>query len=151
MFGRYSLDVEGLAYAGGNWDESKYRTFIPDSDNCIPVTDKGYLKEDIVGLFCAWLKKVYRIETFEENLNFIADALGTNGNTSREKIRNYFLKGFIEDHNKIYKKRPIYWMFDSGNNNGFKALCYMHRWNKDTIGRVRVDYLHKVQKYMKMK
>ena len=146
MFGRYSLDVEGLAYAGGNWDESKYRTFIPDSDNCIPVTDKGYLKEDIVGLFCAWLKKVYRIETFEENLNFIADALGTNGNTSREKIRNYFLKGFIEDHNKIYKKRPIYWMFDSGNNNGFKALCYMHRWNKDTIGRVRVDYLHKVQK-----
>ncbi|HHU54036.1 MAG TPA: BREX-1 system adenine-specific DNA-methyltransferase PglX [Clostridiaceae bacterium] len=146
IFGRYSLDVEGLAYAGGDWDDSKYQTFIPDNDNCVPITDTEYLEDDIVGLFSAWLKKVYGKETFEENLDFIADALGTRGNTSREKIRNYFLKDFIKDHNRIYKKRPIYWMFDSGRNDGFKALCYIHRWTEDTIGHMRVEYLHRIQR-----
>lgn len=146
MFGRYSLDVDGLAYAGGEWDESKYKTFIPDADNCIPITDEEYFEDDIVGLFCAWLKKVYGEETLEENLDFIANALGNKGKTSREVIRNYFLTDFIKDHIKTYQKRPIYWLFDSGKQNGFKALVYMHRWNADTIGNVRVEYLHRIQR-----
>ena len=146
MLGRYSLDVEGLAYAGGEWDDSKYTTFIPDIDNCIPVTDEEYFEDDIVGLFCDWLKKVYGEDTLEENLTFIAQALGNKGNTSREVIRNYFLTDFIKEHIKTYKKRPIYWMFDSGKQNGFKALVYMHRWNTDTIGNMRVEYLHRMQR-----
>lgn len=146
MFGRYSLDVDGLAYAGGQWDDSKYSTFIPDADNCIPITDEEYFEDDIVGLFCDWLKKVYGEDILEENLNFIAKALGNKGSTSREIIRNYFLNDFIKDHIKIYQKRPIYWLFDSGKQNGFKALCYMHRWNADTIGHMRVEYLHRMQR-----
>lgn len=146
MLGRYSLDVEGLAFAGGEWDDSKYTTFIPDIDNCIPVTDEEYFEDDIVGLFCDWLKKVYGEDTLEDNLNFIAQALGNKGNTSREVIRNYFLNDFIKEHIKTYKKRPIYWMFDSGKQNGFKALVYMHRWNADTIGNMRVEYLHRMQR-----
>lgn len=146
MFGRYSLDVDGLAYAGGEWDGSKYKTFIPDADNCIPITDEEYFKDDIIGLFCAWLKKVYGEDTLEENLDFIANALGNKGKTSREVIRNYFLTDFIKDHIKTYQKRPIYWLFDSGKQNGFKALVYMHRWNADTIGNVRVEYLHRIQR-----
>lgn len=146
MFGRYSLDEDGLAYAGGEWDNSKYDTFIPDEDNCIPITDEEYFEDDIVGLFCAWLKKVYGEDTLEENLDFIANALGNKGKTSREVIRNYFLKDFIKDHIKTYQKRPIYWLFDSGKQNGFKTLVYMHRWNADTIGNVRVEYLHRIQR-----
>lgn len=146
MFGRYSLDEDGLAYAGGEWDNSKYDTFIPDEDNCIPITDEEYFEDDIVGLFCAWLKKVYGEDTLEENLDFIANALGNKGKTSREVIRNYFLTDFIKDHIKTYQKRPIYWLFDSGKQNGFKALVYMHRWNADTIGNVRVEYLHRIQR-----
>lgn len=146
MFGRYSLDVDGIAYAGGDWDESKYSTFIPDVDNCIPITDEEYFEDDIVGLFCAWLKKVYGEDTLEENLDFIAKALGNKGATSREVIRNYFLNDFIKDHIKTYQKRPIYWLFDSGKQNGFKALCYMHRWNADTTGNMRVEYLHRMQR-----
>ena len=146
MFGRYSLDEDGLAYAGGEWDNSKYNTFIPDEDNCIPITDEEYFEDDIVGLFCAWLKKVYGEDTLEENLDFIANALGNKGKTSREVIRNYFLTDFIKDHIKTYQKRPIYWLFDSGKQNGFKALVYMHRWNADTIGNVRVEYLHRIQR-----
>lgn len=146
MFGRYSLDVEGLAYAGGDWDGSKYKTFIPDPDNCIPVTDEEYFRDDIVVRFVDFIRTVYGADTLEENLTFIADALGTRGNTSRERIRNYFLNDFIKDHIKMYQKRPIYWMFDSGKQNGFRALVYMHRWNADTTGNVRVEYLHKLQR-----
>jgi len=146
MFGRYSLDVDGLAYAGGEWNDSKYTTFIPDEDNCIPITDEEYFEDDIVGLFVAFVKKVYGIETLEENLDFIAKALGNKGDTSREVIRNYFVKDFIKDHVKTYQKRPIYWLYDSGKQDGFKALIYMHRYNADTTGIVRVDYLHKMQK-----
>lgn len=146
MFGRYSLDSEGLAYAGGEWDGSKYKTFIPDPDNCIPVTDEEYFRDDIVVRFVDFIRTVYGADTLEENLTFIADALGTRGNTSRERIRNYFLNDFIKDHIKMYQKRPIYWLFDSGKQNGFKALVYMHRWNADTTGNVRVEYLHKLQR-----
>ena len=146
MFGRYSLDVDGLAYAGGEWDNSKYTTFLPDKDNCIPITDEEYFEDDILGLLCTWLKKAYGADTLEENIDFIAKALGNKGNTSREIIRNYFLKDFFKEHCKIYQKRPIYWLFDSGKQNGFKALVYMHRWNADTVGNLRVEYLHRMQR-----
>ena len=146
MFGRYSLDVDGLAYAGGEWDESRYKIFLPDEDNCIPVTDEEYFKDDIVGRFVEFVRTVYGSDTLEENLDFVANALAGKGSTSREVIRNYFLNDFIKDHIKTYQKRPIYWMFDSGKQNGFKALVYMHRWNADTTGNVRVEYLHRVQR-----
>ena len=146
MFGRYSLDMDGLAYAGGEWDASKYITFIPDEDNCIPVTDVEYFDDDIVGRFVEFVRTVYGEDTLEENLRFVADALGGKGTTSREIIRNYFLNDFIKDHIKTYQKRPIYWMFDSGKQNGFKALIYMHRYDENTIGRIRADYLFKMQR-----
>jgi type II restriction/modification system DNA methylase subunit YeeA len=146
MFGRYSLDEEGLVYAGGEWDADKYKTFAPTPDNCIPITDDTYFKEDIVSRFVEFVRIVYGEETLEKNLIFIADALGTKGNSSRDRIRNYFLGDFIKDHIRIYQKRPIYWLFDSGKENGFKALVYMHRWNADTTGRVRVEYLHKLRR-----
>lgn len=146
MFGRYSLDADGLAYAGGEWDASKYSTFLPDIDGILPITDEEYLEDDIVTLLCVWLKKVYGADTLEENLDFIAKALGNKGATSREVIRNYFLKDFFADHCKIYQKRPIYWLFDSGKQNGFKALIYLHRYTPDTVGNVRIDYLHRMQR-----
>ena len=146
MFGRYSLDETGLAYASGEWNIGKYHTYIPDEDNIIPVTDEEYFEDDIVGRFVKFIKCVYGEESLEANLKYIADALGNKGKTPREVIRNYFLNDFVNDHNKIYQKRPIYWMFDSGKQNGFKALVYMHRWDGDTTGKVRVEYLHKMQK-----
>ena len=146
IFGRYSLDAEGLAYAGGEWDDLKYTTFIPDQDNCIPITDEEYFEDDILGRFVEFVKCVYEEGTLEENLDFIAKALGNKGNTSREIIRNYFIKDFYKDHIQMYQKRPIYWLYDSGKQNGFKALVYMHRYTADTSGIVRVDYLHKMQK-----
>ena len=146
MFGRYSLDVEGLAYAGGEWDDSKYSTFIPDADNCIPITDEAYFEDDIVGRLAEFVRVVYGDDTLEENLAFIASALGNKGDSSREVIQNYFLNDFIKDHIKTYQKRPIYWQFDSGKKNGFKALVYMHRWNADTVGNLRVEYLHRMQR-----
>lgn len=148
ILGRYSLDEEGIVNAGGEWENSKYRSFVPDADNIIPITDEEYFEDDIVGLFCKWLKQVYGTETLEENLDFIANALGNKGDSSREVIRNYFLKDFFSDHCKTYLKRPIYWLFDSGKENGFKALIYLHRYNADTVGRVRTDYLHKEQAYV---
>lgn len=151
MFGRYSLNEEGLVYAGGEWDDSKYTTFIPDKDNIIPITDEEYLEDDIVSRFCTWLKTVFGAKSLETNLDFIAKALGNKGDTSREIIRNYFLNDFFKDHCNTYSitgsgKRPIYWLFDSGKQNGFKALVYLHRYNADTIGNVRVDYLYRMQR-----
>lgn len=145
MMGRYSLDVDGLAYAGGDWDSSKYKTFIPDKDAIIPITDDEYFKDDIVGRFVDFVRTVYGTDTLEENLKFIADALGEKGSTSREVIRNYFLNDFYKDHCKIYQKRPIYWLFDSGKKNGFKCLAYMHCYQPDTIARIRTDYVHEQQ------
>ncbi len=190
MFGRYSLDVEGLVYAGGDFN-SKYCRWIrqfgdraneeidengnlihggwagssiweydgvrrdgkwvassypPDTDGILPITDEEYLEDDIVSRLCGWLKAVYGADTLEENLDFIAGALGGKGNSSREIIRSYFLKDFFKDHCKTYQKRPIYWLFDSGKQNGFKALIYLHRYTQDTIGNLRVDYLHKMQR-----
>lgn len=146
MLGRYSTDSEGVIYAGGEWDESKYRRFIPDKDNCILITDEEYFSDDIVGRFIEFVKCVFGSGSLEENLDFIAHALESNGNTSKEIIRNYFVKDFYKNHVKTYQKRPIYWLYDSGKQNGFKALIYMHRYTTDTTGIVRVDYLHKMQK-----
>ena len=182
MFGRYSLEREGLVFAGENFEDVFKRNclkdndgsrltfggisiaintecsyvkvgddwvptaFPPDADNCIPITDTPYFEDDIVSRFVAFVKVVYGEDTLEENLQFIADALGNKGDTSREVIRNYFLSDFFKDHEKIYQKRPIYWLFDSGKQNGFKALVYMHRWNADTIGNVRAEYLERMQK-----
>uniref|UniRef100_UPI0035208BA5 BREX-1 system adenine-specific DNA-methyltransferase PglX n=1 Tax=Blautia faecicola TaxID=2509240 RepID=UPI0035208BA5 len=148
ILGRYSLDEESISYAGGKWDDSRYKSFLPDADNCIPITDEEYFADDIVGRFVEFIKTVYGSDSLEENLDFIANALGNKGDTSREVIRNYFLKDFYADHLKVYQKRPIYWLFDSGKQNGFKALIYMHRYDADTVGRVRTDYLHRAQKYV---
>lgn len=153
MFGRYSLNEEGLIYAGGEWESGRYTTFQPDKDNIIPITDEEYFEDDIVSRFCDWLKTAFGTKSFETNMDFIAKALGNKGDTSREVIRNYFLNDFFKDHCNTYSvtgsgKRPIYWLFDSGKQNGFKALIYMHRYDEDTVGRVRTDYLHKAQKYV---
>ena len=144
MFGRYSLDVDGLAYAGGEWDSSKYVSYAADKDNIIPICDDEYFEDDIVGLFVKFVKTVYGVDTLDENLKFIADALGGKGQP-KDVIRNYFLSDFYSDHCKIYQKRPIYWLFDSGKKNGFKALIYMHRYQPDTIARIRTDYVHEQQ------
>lgn len=146
MFGRYSLDFDGVAYAGGEWNAEKYRTFIPDDGNCIPITDEEYFTNDIVKRIVDFVQTVYGEGTLEENLDFIAEVLGTKGSTARQKIRAYFLNDFFKDHIKTYQKRPIYWLFDSGKQDGFKALVYMHRWNANTIGNVRVEYLHTLQR-----
>ena len=159
MFGRYSLDVDGLVYAGGDFtnhyplttnhfDSLTTNHYHVDADNVIPITDTEYFSDDIVTRFVEFIKVVYGQETLEENLDFTAQALGNKGNTSREIIRNYFLKDFYADHVKVYQKRPIYWLFDSGKENGFKALMYMHRYDQDTVGRVRADYLHKAQAFI---
>jgi type II restriction/modification system DNA methylase subunit YeeA len=144
MFGRYSLDVDGLAYAGGDWDDSKYKKYPADKDNIIPICDDEYFPDDIVGRFVKFIETVYGTDTLEENLQFIAAALGGK-ETPREVIRNYFLNDFYTDHCKIYQKRPIYWLFDSGKKNGFKALIYLHRYQPDTLARMRTDYVHEQQ------
>ena len=145
IFGRYSLDQPSLAYAGGDWNPDQYHTFLPDADNVIPITDEEYFTDDLTGLFVAWVKKVFGAGSLEDNLAFIAKALGVKGTSPRAVIRNYFLNGFYADHVKIYQKRPIYWLYDSGKQNGFKALIYMHRYNADTSGLVRADYLYKME------
>ena len=144
MLGRYSLDVPGLAFAGGTWDDSKYSTYKPDKDGIIPVSDDEYFEDDIVALFIDWLKAAYGEDTLEENLKWLAGALGGKG-TARDVLRKYFLTGFYKDHCKTYQKRPIYWLFDSGKKNGFKCLIYMHRYQPDTIARIRTDYVHEQQ------
>ena len=188
MFGRYSLDIPGLVYAGGNFDEKYCRwisqfgdhanekidadgqlieggwagsslwkydgvrvenqwckaSYPPDTDNIIPICDDEYFEDDIVGLFVEFVKTVYGVDTLDENLKFIADALGGKGQP-KDVIRNYFLNDFYKDHCKIYQKRPIYWLFDSGKKNGFKVLIYMHRYQPDTIARIRTDYVHEQQ------
>ena len=147
MFGRYSLDEEGLAFAGGEFDKNKYSKFIPDEDNCIPITDSEYFSDDIVTRFIEFVKTVYGEETLEENLKFIAQALSNKNDAPKDIIREYFLKSFYDDHLKRYKKRPIYWLYDAGKKNGFKALIYMHRYNEQTTAKVRIGYLHELQKH----
>ena len=155
MFGRYIVDKEGLQYAGGSWSEffatcnSQLATTMIDSNNIIPITDEEYFNDDIVSYFVNFVRLVYGEETLEENLKFIADALGGTG-TPREIIRKYFLTDFYKDHLKTYQKRPIYWLFDSGKKNGFKALIYMHRYTPDLLARMRTDYVHELQEKYRM-
>ncbi|MBU3219540.1 BREX-1 system adenine-specific DNA-methyltransferase PglX [Clostridium algidicarnis] len=176
MFGRYSLDEPGLIFAGYdkkcdefhkaneeekckfrwncleaewdyNFDYSKYKSFMPDVDNVIPITEDEYFEDDIVSRFIEFVRTVYGEETLEENLDFIADSIGRKpSETARQAIRRYFIKNFYKDHLKVYQKRPIYWMFESGKNDGFKALVYMHRYNAQTVAKVRTDYLHTLQR-----
>lgn len=192
MFGRYSLDREGLVFAGGDFDRVywKYKgqapldengnvpegygyagvssapynypcfwsdtadwgamprlSFAPDADNCLPITEEHFFEDDIVTQFVDFVKAVFGEESLENNLRYLAENLGIKGNgTAREKIRQYFLKEFFKDHCKVYQKRPIYWLFDTGKKNGFKALCYVHRWTVNTVGNVRIDYMHKLQR-----
>ena len=161
IFGRYSHYVEGLVYAGGDWNaaEAKLRGIrqealgnrqeaveflMPDRDNILPICDDEYFDDDLANRIFKWVEIVYGKETLEENLRFIADALGGKG-TAREVIRNYLLNDFYADHLKIYQKRPIYWQFSSGKKNGFKALIYMHRYQPDLLARMRTDYVHEQQ------
>ncbi len=173
MFGRYSIDAEGLIYAGGDFKEKwkcengqwKVRkivrdeegkvvedtwvdaTFVPDMDNVLPITNDEYFEDDIVSRFVQFLKVTFGEDTLEENLDYIADAIGRKSSeTARQAIRRYFLKEFYKDHVQVYQKKPIYWLFDSGKQDGFKALIYMHRYDEFTVARVRTDYLHKLQK-----
>lgn len=146
MFGRYSLDKKGLIHAGGEFDESRYKKFKVDPDNIIPITDETYFDDDIVKRFKKFIEVAFGKETLNENLDFIAETLGKKGTeTSEETIRRYFVNDFFNDHCKIYQKRPIYWLLDSGKKNGFKALIYMHRYNENLIPKARLDYLHRVQ------
>lgn len=144
MFGRYSPTYDGLAYAGGTWDDGKYNIYKPDADGIIPICDDEYFEDDMVGRFVEFVRVVYGDSSLEDNLRFIANALGGKGQP-KEVIRNYFLNDFYTDHCKIYQKRPIYWMFDSGKKNGFKCLIYLHRYQPDTIARIRTDYVHEQQ------
>ena len=144
MFGRYSLDEDGIVYAGGEWSDERYKTYNPDKDSIIPICDDEYFSDDVVGRFIEFVEKVYGKNALEDNLQFIADALGGKG-SAREIIRNYFINDCYADHLKIYQKRPIYWLFDSGKKNGFKCLVYMHRYKPDTIARIRTDYVHEQQ------
>ena len=146
MFGRYSLDNDGLQYTGGEFKIKNYHKFIPDMDDIIPVLDSEYFEDDIVGRFVEFVKVCFGEDYLEENLDFIANALAKNKKPSREKIRDYFLKNFFNDHKKTYKKRPIYWQFSSGKHNGFSCLIYMHRYEPSLVARIRTDYLHKTQK-----
>ena len=144
MFGRYSPTYDGLAYAGGTWDDSKYNIYKPDADGIIPICDDEYFEDDMMGRFVEFVRVVYGDSSLEDNLRFIANALGGKGQP-KEVIRNYFLNDFYTDHCKIYQKRPIYWLFDSGKKNGFKCLIYLHRYQPDTIARIRTDYVHEQQ------
>lgn len=192
MFGRYSLDREGLVFAGGDFDRvywkhkgqapldengevpfgggyagvsiapynyprfwndtqdcenTPYLRFAPDADNCLPITEEHFFEDDIVTQFVDFVKAVFGEESLENNLRYVAENLGIKqGGTAREKIRQYFLKEFYKDHCKVYQKCPIYWLFDTGKKNGFKALCYVHRWTVNTVGSVRIDYMHKLQR-----
>ena len=144
IMGRYSFDYEGLIYAGGVFDWDKYKTIIPDKDNVIPICDDEYFDDDLCNKVIMVIKKIFGEDTLEENLQFIANTLGGSG-TSREVLRNYLLNDFYNDHLKIYQKRPIYWMLDSGKKNGFKALIYMHRYTPDLLAKIRTDYVHEQQ------
>ncbi len=146
IFGRYSLDEEGLIYAGGEFNKNRYKSYEVELDNIITLTEDNYFGDDIVTKFKKFVEIVYGKETLYENLEFIAETLGKrNGENSEGTIRRYFVNDFYNDHVKMYQKRPIYWLFDSGKKNGFKCLIYMHRYNEGVVSKIRLDYLHRMQ------
>lgn len=144
--GRYSLDVEGLAYAGGEWNSMNYVTYQPDNDGIIPIYPQFGMVDGLTGRIIKLIKIIYGEETYKENIDFIADALGKNNNESSEETLNrYFNDSFFSDHLLMYKTktsgpRPIYWMFSSGKNNAFKCLVYLHRYNEETLARINSKY-----------
>lgn len=145
-FGRYSLDEEGLIYAGGEFDSLRYKTIPVDKDNILPILPESYFKDDIVSRFVDFVRITFSEETLSENLDFVANALGRKkGETAKETLRRYFLNDFYKDHIKTYSKRPIYWLFTSGKEKAFNCLIYMHRYDKTTLSRIRTDYLHDYQ------
>ena len=141
IMGRYSLDVEGLVYAGGEWDSTKYITYKPDDDGIVPIYSKLGMSDSLTARIIALIKHVYGEDTYRQNIDFIAEALGKKQNESSEETLNrYLCDDFYGEHLKIYQKRPIYWMFSSGKNNGFKCLIYLHRYNEDTLARINSKY-----------
>ena len=148
LFGRYSLDKEGLIFAGGDFDIEKYSKFIPDDDNIIPIIngDTRYFEDDVMLRFEEFLKVAFSEDYLGENIDFIAEAIGKKANeSSRETIRKYFVNKFFEDHCKMYKKRPIYWQFTSGKNKAFSCLVYQHRIDKNLLSKMRIDYVQPLQ------
>ena len=146
IMGRYSLDVEGLAYAGGDWDASKYRSYQPDDDGIVPIYAGLGMEDGLTARVIRLIKLIYGEDSYRQNIDFIADALGKKSSESSEETLNRYLnEGFYADHLKIYQKRPIYWLFSSGKHSGFKCLIYMHRYNADTLARIRTDYVHEQQ------
>lgn len=159
MFGRYSLDVDGLVLADQGDTVSEYLARMPDpervrfmpvADNVLAITDGAYFDNDVCALFERFLVAAYGAETLEENLRYVACALSPAARgTARETVRAYFQKEFFVDHCKTYKKRPIYWLLDAGKKNSFKALFYMHRYQPDLMARVRTDYVHVQQERLR--
>ncbi len=147
VFGRYSLDVGGLAFAGGKWNDANYESFVPNEDNLLLLNDADYFGDsrDIMNRLRAFLTVVLGAETVDENLSYIASVVGKKADSDETAIRRYFVEDFFKDHKKIYQKRPIYWEFNSGKQNGFKALMYLHRYNSDELAMVRTNYLHPLQ------
>ncbi|NLR10786.1 restriction endonuclease subunit M, partial [Lactobacillus sp. ZJLC28-8] len=147
VFGRYSLDVEGLAFAGGDWDPSKYQSFVPNEDNVLMLNDADYFGDsrDIINRLKAFLTATFGSEMVEENIAYIASVVGKKADTDEAAIRRYFVEDFFKDHKKIYQKRPIYWEFNSGRHNGFKALMYLHRYDANELAMLRTNYLHPLQ------
>jgi hypothetical protein len=141
IMGRYSLDVPGLAYAGGKWDDLKYLTYQPDYDGILPIYSKLGMEDGLTASILELIKQIYGADTYRQNIDFIAEALGKNNNeSSEETLTRYLNDGFYADHLKIYQKRPIYWMFSSGKNSGFKCLVYMHRYTEDTLALINGKY-----------
>lgn len=144
ILGRYAIGIDGLAYAGGEWNPSIYKYYQPDEDNVMPITTEYYFEDNIMKKVEELLVLIYGLERIEENLHFIAEALGKKVNvSSRECIGSYFIKDFYKEHLKLYQKRPIYWLFSSGKRGAFKGLVYVHRYNRDTVARIRTDYVLK--------
>lgn len=141
VMGRYSLDVPGLAYAGGDWDGTKNKTYQPDDDGIVPIYRGIGMEDGLTAQLIGLLKLIYGEDTYRQNIDFIAEAIGRNNNESSEEALNRYLNdGFFADHLKIYQKRPIYWLFSSGKNSGFKCLIYMHRYTSDTLARINSRY-----------
>jgi len=151
MFGRYSLDKEGLILANQGETLQDYLlkiekqesevSFIPDEDNIIPVLDDEWFEDDIVGRFHEFLRASFGDQNFEKNLSFVEESIG-------KDIRKYFVKDFYKDHIQRYKKRPIYWMFSSPKGS-FNVLVYMHRYTPDTLNQILNGYLNEYREKLK--
>ncbi|WP_051663080.1 hypothetical protein [Alicyclobacillus macrosporangiidus] len=146
--GRYSLDHPGLAYAGGQWDPSRYERFVPDRDGIVPLTDQEYFEDDVIRRLEAFLTALFGSDSVADNLAWLAESLGgmRTNETPAARVRRYLTDEFYKDHVKVYRKRPIYWLFDSGSKKAFRALMYLHRYDQETLARVRLQYVQVLQR-----